>query len=147
MAETQEATVGYMGEFHLHNGTTLYELVEVVQFKIPDPGGREQVDKTHLKSPDWRREHISTFYEDSDFDVVMHTRLLSTTATLLDAAQAADDVRAFMAVIPEDGEPAVDIEGTCRCINVNRGEVVADGVIQTTATFRIVTLDPPVAHS
>ncbi len=64
MAETQKSSVGYMGAVLLHNGTLLYELKEVKGFGIPNLGEREQVETTHLKSPGWRREYVSTFYED-----------------------------------------------------------------------------------
>lgn len=147
MAETQEATVGYMGEFHLHNGTALYELVEVKEFDVPGPSTREQVEKTHLKSADWRREYISTFYEDQDLEILLNSRPLSTTDTLLEEALADADVRAFKAVLPENGAPASQVEGTCRVIGYNRGRVTADGVLEATATVRIVTVDTIEAYS
>jgi hypothetical protein len=147
MAETQDATVGYMGEFHLHDGSSLYELREVQSFKIPEPGSREQVETTHLKSPGWRRTHVSTFYEDSDFEVTLNTRVLSTTDTLLSAALAADDTRAFKAVIPENGVPTARIEGTCRVIGYDRGTVEKDVVITATVTLRVVTISAAAAGS
>lgn len=147
MAETADATLGYGGEFHLHNGSVLYELVEVKEFDIPSPGAREQVEATHLKSPDWRREHLSAFYEDSDFEVMGNTRILSDTDALLADALADGDVRAFKAVIPENGEATSQIEGTARCTGYSRGRVVADGVIEFTATFRVVTIDPAEAYA
>lgn len=145
MAETQEATLGYGGEFHLHNGTALYECVQVKEFDIPTPGQREQVEKTHLKSPDWRREYLSGFYEDSEFEVMFNSRLRSDTDVLLGDALADGDVRAFKAVIPEDGVGVTKIEGTAKCIGYNRGRVTPDGVLEATATFRIVTLSAPAA--
>lgn len=51
MAETQLASVGYMGAVFLHNGTTLFELKQVKGFDIPNLGEREQVETTHLKTP------------------------------------------------------------------------------------------------
>lgn len=145
MAETQEATLGYGGEFHLHNGTALYECLEVKEFDIPSPGARERVEKTHLKSPSWRREFLSSFYEDSEFEVMLNARLRSDTDVLLDDARNDGDVRAFKAVIPEDGVAATKIEGTCVCTNYSRGRVTADGVIEASATFRIVTISAAAA--
>lgn len=147
MAETQDATVGYMGEFWLYNGSQLYELVEVQSFKIPEPGAREQVETTHLKSPGYRRTYVSTFYEDSDFEVTLNTRLLSTTDTLLSAALAADDVRTFKAVIPENGVPVANVQGTCRVIAYDRGTVEKDAVITATVTLRVVTISAAAAGS
>lgn len=141
MAETQEATVGYMGEVWLYNGTALYELSQVKSFQIPGGGERDQVETTHLKSPGWRREYVSTFYADSDFEVTLNSRPLSTTDTLLEEARAANDTRAMKVVLPENGEPVAQIELTAKCINYDRGEVTPDGVIEATATFRVVTID------
>ena len=138
--ETQEATDGYMGEFHLQKSASLYELNQVKNFGVPSPGGREQQETTHLKSPGRRREYISTFFEDSDFEVVMNTRALSDTDLLCEEALNAGDTRPFKAVLPENGEPFAQITGTCKCIAYDRGEV-SDGVMEATATFRVVTID------
>lgn len=138
--ETQEATVGYMGEFHFQNATTLYELNQVKSFGVPSGGTREQTETTHLKSPGWRREYVSTFYEDSDFEVVMNTRPLSDTDILCEAALKAGDVRPFKAVLPENGVPVAQITGTAKCLGYDRGEVSIDGVMEATATFRVVTI-------
>jgi hypothetical protein len=147
MAETQDPTVGYGGEFHLHNGTTLYELNHVKEFDIPGEGPREQEETTHLKSPDWHREYVSTFYEDSDFEILLNTRVLSTTDVLLSTAVGDGDARAFKAVIPENGAPASQIEGTARCIGYSRGRVTPGGVLEATATFRVVTIDAAEAYA
>jgi Lambda phage tail tube protein, TTP len=141
MAETQKASVGYMGEVWLHNSTLLYELREVKGFGIPTLGEREQVETTHLKSPEWRRTYTSTFYEDSDFDVMLNFRPLSDTDVLLADALADGDVRAMKVVLPENGVPTAQIELTVRCINYSRGEVAPNDVMEATATFRVVTMD------
>lgn len=141
MAETQEATVGYMGEAWLHDGATLYELNQVKSFQVPGPGQREQAESTHLKSPGWRRTYISTFYEDSDFEVTLNSRPLSTTDTLLEAANGSDEERAMVLVLPENGEPVAQIRLTAKCIGYDRGEVTADGLMEATATFRIVSIE------
>ena len=141
MAETQEATDGYGGEFHVHNGTDLYELNEVTSFDVPSPGGREQLEKTHLKSPGRRRQYLSTWHEDSDFEVVTNSRPLSDTDKLQEAALKAGDVRDFVAVLPEDGEPVAQITGTAKCINYVRGNVNNDGIMEATSTWRIVTIE------
>lgn len=140
MAETQEATVGYMGEVWLYNGTTLYELNQVKSFGIPGGGAREQVETTHLKSPGWRRQYTSTFYEDSEFEVVLNSRPLSTTDTLLETANLANDEREMLIVLPENGEPVAQISLVAKCTNYDRGEVTIDGVIEATATFQVVSI-------
>lgn len=146
MPESQAATLGYMGEFHLHDGSALVELVQVKSFGIPSEGSREQVESTHLKSANWRREYLSGFFEDSDFEVTLNSRLLSDTDALLDDALAAADVRPFKAVIPENGVPVAQIEGTCKCVGYDRGTVEPDAVIEATATFRIVSVGAVAAY-
>lgn len=146
MAETQEASVGYMGEVWLDNGTALYELNQVKGFQIPGGGERDQTETTHLKSPNWRREYVSTFYADSDFEVTLNSRPLSTTDTLLEAARAAGDARGMLVVLPENGEPVAQISLTAKCVNYNRGEVSVDGVMEATATFRVVTIEDIAAY-
>lgn len=142
MAETQRASVGYMGSVSLHNGTTLVELKEVKMFDLPNLGEREQVETTHLKTADYRRTYVSTWYEDSDFTVTLNFRALSDTDVLLADALADGDVRAMKCVIPENGVPVAQIELTARCINYTRGEVSPNDVMEATATFRVVTIDP-----
>jgi len=141
MAETQDPTLGYAGEFHIYDGNVLYELVQVKEFDVPGPAPREQVETTHLKSPNWRREYTSGFYEDQDIEILLNSRPMSDTDVLLEEALVANDVRAFMAVLPENGVAATQVEGTCRVIGYNRGRVTADGVLEATATVRVVTVD------
>lgn len=147
MAETQVATHGYMGEAWLHNGTQLYELRQVKGFPIPNAGERDQVETTHLKSPNWRRQYIDGFYADSDFDITLNSRPLSDTDALLATAHSDGATRAMKLVIPEAGVPAAQVELTVKCMNYARGEVSADGVMEATATFRVVTIDALEAYS
>lgn len=147
MAETAEATLGYGGEFHLYDGMVLYELVQVKEFDVPGPAPREQIETTHLKSPDWRREYVSGFYEDQDIEILLNSRPMSDTDVLLEEALVAGDTRAFKAVLPENGTPTTQIEGTCRVIGYNRGRVTPDGVLEATATVRIVTVDAIEAYA
>lgn len=147
MAETQAATLGYGGEFHLHDGSVLYELVEVKEFDVPGPAPREQVETTHLKSPDWRREYTSGFYEDQDIEILLNSRPMSDTDVLLEDALDQGDNRTFKAVLAENGSPTAQVEGTCRVIGYNRGRVTPDGVLEATATVRIVTVDAIEAYA
>lgn len=146
MAETQEATDGYGGEFHVHNGTALYELKEVKSFDVPSPGGREQLDKTHLKTPGRRRSYMSTWYEDSDFEVVTNSRPMSDTDVVQEDALAVGNEREFKAVLPEDGVPTTQITGTAKCIAYSRGTVSNDGIMEATSTWRVATITDVAAY-
>jgi hypothetical protein len=146
MAETAVASVGYMGEVWLHNGTALYELRQVKGFGIPSLGSREQVETTHLKSAAWRREYVSTFYEDSDFEVMLNFRPLSDTDTLLADAHSDGDTRTMKVVIPQNGVPFAQIELTARCMDYARGTLGENDVMEATATFRVVTIGAVAAY-
>jgi hypothetical protein len=147
MPETQVASVGYMGEAWLHNGTALYELREVKGFDIPSKGEREQVETTHLKTPGWRHSYVSTFYEDSDFNVMLNYRPLSTTDILLADAHSDGDDRAFKIVIPENGVPKSQRLLTVRCLNYAPSELGIDDVMEATATFRVVAIGEVEAYT
>jgi hypothetical protein len=140
MSETQEASVGYYGEVHLHDGTSLYELVQVKSFGLPSQE-RDRVETTHLKSPGWRRQYTSTFFADSEFEAVLNFRPLSTTNQVLNAAVASGETRACKLVIPEDGVPVAQILCTVKVTGKDDGEMSIDGVMESTATFLIQTVD------
>ncbi len=146
MSEAQKAGTGYKSQFHLFNGTALYKFRHVKEYDTPGATAREQEETTHLESEDWRREYESTFYEDADIEVLMNSRPLSDTDTLCEAALVAGDVRAFKAVIAISGVLVAQITGTCRCTGYNRGRVT-NGVMEATATFRLVTVDPIAPYS
>jgi hypothetical protein len=146
MAETQEASVGYYGEVWLHDGSGLYELRQVKSFTLPTYE-RERVETTHLKSPNWRRTHTSTFYADSEFTATLNFRPLSTTDTVLRAALDAGDTRAMKLVIPENGEAAAQVELTAKVSGYEPGEITPDGLMEATVTFLVQTIDALEAYS
>ena len=147
MAETQEPTVGYFGQMELHDGTALTELVSVKSIQIPGAGTRDRQEVTTLKSPGWRREYVSTFYGDSEFEVTLNTRVLSDTDVLLEDALVQADVRAFRVVIPENGVPVAQITGTAKCTGYDRGSMEPDAPIEATATFLVVTVAAVAAYA
>ncbi|QUT07914.1 hypothetical protein KFK14_11295 [Sphingobium phenoxybenzoativorans] len=134
--ENQEASIGWGGEVHLFNGTTLYELHEVVSFTLP-PDTDSEVDATHLKSPGRRRSTVPGLIEDSTFQVVLNYRPLSDTDILIRAARAARDTRAMKLVIPQNGQPFAQVELTAKCTGHSRGEISPEGVMQATVTFQV----------
>lgn len=141
MPELVSPSLGYKDEFHLYNGTLLYKLRGVKEFDVPTGGSREQVEVTDLDAPDWRRQYINGFYEDSDFEVALNYRPLSDTDTLLATARDEGDARAFKVVLAEDGVPVAQITGTARCTGYAPGRVAVGDVKEATATFRVVSID------
>lgn len=138
MAETQEASAGWGGEFHFNDGTALYEAVQVVSFTLPNPE-YEETESTHLKSANRWREFIDTLVTGGDVQVVFNYRAGSDTDTKLRAWLAARAIRAIKFVIPESGVAAVEIETTGKLNQHDRGEVTADGKMEATATIRIAS--------
>lgn len=94
-----------------------------------------------------RRSYVSTFFEDSDFNVMLNFRPLSDTDVLLDDALGDGDTRVMKIVLPENGVPVAQISLTARCINYARGEVSANDVMESTATFRVVTINAIEAYT
>lgn len=135
------ADIGYKDEFWLGNPSTLTKLVGVKEFDTPVGGVREQIDVTTLDASNWRREYISGFYEDSDFEVLLNADFLSATDTLLADARDDGDTRPFKAVFAENGTPVAQVTGTAKCTGYSYGRIVVGGVKEATATFRVVSVD------
>lgn len=131
------AKSGWGGEFHFDNDAgTLTELVEVVSFTLPN-GQTEQLDATHLKSPNRRREKISGMIDDGDLQVVLNYVPGSVTDLLLAQAHTEGDIRSYQAVIPRASGVDWLIAGDAFVSGYDRGEIVADGVMRATVTFTL----------
>lgn len=143
--ETQDASVGYMGEVWLHNGTVLYELVQVKSFST-GTAERETVDASHLKTAGWRRDEISTWYGTEQLTVTLNFRALSDTQILLEDALGDGDAREALVVYPENGVPVAQREYTLRLVSIEEPEVAVDTVMEVTATFNVVTKGALVAY-
>jgi hypothetical protein len=147
MAETQEASIGWGGEFWLSTDdttTNLVELVQVVSFGLPNDEV-DEVETTHLKSAGKRKEFISGLSDGGEVEVVFNYRPGSDTDTMLRAAKTAGDTRAIRFIIPEDGTAAVQIDCTAYVSGYDRGTVSAGEKMEATATFRITGDETQVA--
>lgn len=140
------AEIGYGDEFWLHDGTALVKLPGVKSFDTAVGGVREQIDVTALDAQDWNRQYASGYYEDRDIEVTMNAQFLSTADTLLTDARDQGDERAFMQAFAENGVPTSMITGTCRCTGYTYGTISAGDVKESTATFRIVSVEPVVPY-
>jgi len=130
------AKTGWGGEFHFDNNSdVLTELSEVVSFTLPN-GETEQLDATHLKSPNRRREFIAGMIDDGELTVVLNYVPGSVTDLLIMQAFTEGDTRDYMAVVPR-ATTDWEITGTAYVSGVDRGEIAADGVMRVTVTFRL----------
>lgn len=139
MAETAEASVGYMGEVHLSTDDTelnLYELVQVVSFSLPSDTG-ERVETTHLKSPNRRRQYTSGMIDGGELEVVLNFRPGSDTDQAVEDALAAGDERYARFVVPELGVPAWMYDTKVVVTGYDKGTVSADGKMEATVTMAI----------
>lgn len=139
MAETQTPSIGWGGEVHLSTDLTegnLDELVQVVSFGLPNDEV-DEVETTHLKSPNKRREFIAGLSDGGEVEVVLNYRPGSDTDTLLLAAKAARNNRAVRFVIPSDGVAAYQIDTFAYVSGYDRGTVEAGEKMEATVTFRI----------
>lgn len=132
------AKTGWGGEFHFDNNSgSLTELVEVVSFTLPN-GQTEQLDATHLKSPNRRREKIAGMIDDGDLQVTLNYVPGSATDLLIMQAFTEGDARSYEAHIPRASGVDWIVSGDAFISGVDRGEIVADGIMRVTVTFTLV---------
>ena len=107
-----EAQIGWGAEFHLDDNVgALTELGEITGISLPSPETTE-VDATHFKSPNRRREYISGLIEDGDGTFEMNLVPGSATDTLIREAQSSGTARDYKIVIP-DGAGTWEVTGSC----------------------------------
>jgi predicted secreted protein len=107
-----EAQIGWGAEFWLDNSSgTLTELGEITGIGLPSPETAE-VEATHFKSPNRRREYISGLIEDGEATFEMNYVPGSATDVLVREAQTSGTTRDYMIVIP-DGAGTWEVTGSC----------------------------------
>lgn len=135
-----EARSGWGGEVWLSsddNPANYFELVEVVEFDVPDDQA-DEAEVTHLKSPDKRKEFIRTLLDGGTVAVILNYVPLGATNTRIVAAKEAGDVRAVMFTIPDAaGVPEYKYETFCFVKGHKPGKLTAGGKIDATLTLRI----------
>jgi hypothetical protein len=139
MAEMQDPSIGWGGEVWLSTDDSvanLVELVQVVSFGLPNEE-IDEVEVTHLKSPNRRKEYISGLIDGGEVEVVLNYRPGSDTDEALRAAKAAGDVRAIRFIIPHNGVAAYMVDTTAYVSGYDRGTVEAGEKMEATVTFRI----------
>lgn len=135
-----DARAGWGGEVHLSTDETeanLAELVEVVSFGLPDADVQE-IEVTHLKSPNRRREFIAGMTDGGEVEVTLNYVPGSATDTLITAARDAGTTRAIRFVIPDQaGDPDWQVDTFAFVKGYAKGPVVADGKIEATLRLRV----------
>lgn len=135
-----EASIGWGGEVHLSTDLTtgnLDELIEVVSFGLPD-AAVDEVEVTHLKSPDRYKEFIAGLADRGSVEVTLNYVPGSATDLLISAARAAGTTRAVRFVLPDQaGDPAWQIDTFAFVQGYARGPVAAGDKMEATLRLRI----------
>lgn len=107
-----DVTIGWGAEFHLDDASNvLTELGEITGISLPNPQ-MEDVEATHFKSPNRRREYIAGLIEDGEGTFEMNYNPGSATDVILRAAIADGVTRSYKIVVP-DGAGSWEITGDC----------------------------------
>jgi predicted secreted protein len=107
------AQIGWGAAFHLDDASNvLTELAEITGISLPNPQVAD-VEATHFKSPNRRREYIAGLIEDGEGTFEMNYDPNSATDVILRAAVADGVVRSYKVVIPDT---AADWQITGDCI-------------------------------
>lgn len=135
-----EARIGWGGEVWLSTDLTsgnLVELDEVVSFDPPSDEA-DEVEATHLKSPDKRKEFLRGLIDGGEATVPINYIPASDTHTLLLAAKAAGDARYVRFVIPDEaGDPEWKIDTYAWVKRFSPGTVAAGDKIEGMLTLRV----------
>lgn len=135
-----EARIGWGGEVQLSSSSSaagLVELSEVVSFGLPDDQA-DEVEVTHLKSPDKRKEFISGLTDGGEVEVSLNYVPGGTTDILVRDAKDSGDTRAVRFIIPDElGVAEWQITTACFVKGYSRGPVSAGEKIAATIRLRI----------
>lgn len=129
---TTEAQIGIGSQFWLDNnaGTpVLTQLGEIISISTPNPQ-TEDVEATHMASPNRRREYISGLIEDGEGAFEMNLVPGSVTDLLIQGAQLSGLAKNYKIVIP-DGVGTWQITGSCIVKGYERSIPIDDRMTAT----------------
>jgi len=125
-----EAAIGYGTEFHLASALdVLTELGEITSISLPNPQVSD-VEATHFKSANRRREYIAGLIEDGEGTFEMNYVPGSATDVICRAALNDGAAREYMVVLP-DGAGTWEVTGTCIVKGYERGVPIDDRMTAT----------------
>lgn len=105
-----EAKIGYGAELWIDDDAGLLtEIAEVTGVSLPNPETSE-VEATHFKSPNRRREYIAGLIEDGEGTFAINYVPGSDTSALIKEAQDSGEARDYKIVIP-DGAGTWEVSG------------------------------------
>lgn len=141
-----DASIGYLSQFWLEDITpsptsppTLFKLAEVVRIGLPNDANFEQLEATHLESPDRRREYVRGFRVDQDYEVELNYIPGSPTDLAIRALAGADGTYAAR-IIEYDGYAEVathDLD--IRSVSFTLADVETEVVKRCTMTYKVAS--------
>lgn len=124
------ALIGWDTEFWLDNAMgVLTQVAEVISVTPPNPQTAD-VEVTHFKSPNRRREYIAGLVEDGEGTIEMNFVPGSASDILLRAAVNDGVTRSFRIILP-DGDTGWQIDGDCIVKGYERSIPIDDRMTAT----------------
>lgn len=132
---TTGAGIGLGSEFHLANASAvLTQIAEIKSITPPNPQ-QDDVDATHMASPNRRREYVAGLIEDGEGVFEMNLVPGSASELLILAALSDGVTRAYKIVLPKPAGGQRKIEGNCIVKGYER-TVPIDDVMTAALTVR-----------
>lgn len=130
-------STGWGGEFWLHNGTALAELVNVTGFTMPEDMA-DEIDVTTLKAAGRRKMFILGMIDGGTFEVEMNYIPNSGDDQLCRAAHTAGDSRPYKIAVPDDdGTPLRQFTGNVLIKGYRVNQVRPNEAMTATLTCRV----------
>ena len=124
------AAIGWGAEFHLDDASgVLTELGEITAITLPNPQVAD-VEATHFKSPNRRREYIAGLIEDGEGTFEMNYDPASATDVIIRAAIADGVTRSYKIVVP-DTTADWEVSGDCIVKGYERNVPIDDRMTAT----------------
>jgi len=125
-----DALIGWDTEFWLDNASgTLTQIAEVISVTPPNPQTAD-VEVTHFKSANRRREYIAGLIEDGDGTIEINFVPGSASDVLLRAAVNDGVTRSYRIILP-DGDTGWQIDGDCIVKGYERNIPIDDRMTAT----------------
>lgn len=125
-----DAMIGYGAEFWLENDMGVLTQIAEVTAVSPPNSQTADVEATHFKSPNRRREYIAGLIDDGEGTIEMNYVAGSSSDELIREAQSSGEARNYRMVLPAaSGE--WEIEGQCIVKGYERAIPIDDRMTAT----------------